>query len=70
MLNKLIGGLIAGVIGLALLPVLNSFVEDLTGTDGAFEDTTTGTLIDLLPVLFVIILVSGFVAYVVSGTKK
>jgi hypothetical protein len=35
----------------------------LTGTNGAFADTPTGSLIDLLPVLYVIIIVIGFVSY-------
>jgi hypothetical protein len=61
--NNLIGALVMLVIGLALLPVVNSFVDDLTGTNGAFADTPTGSLIDLLPVLYVIIIVIGFVSY-------
>jgi hypothetical protein len=69
MTNKLIGGLIAIVIGLALLPVVADFVADLTGTDCPFEDTNIGTLIDLIPVLYVIIIVAGVAAYVVTGRK-
>lgn len=61
MVNKLIGGLIAMVIGLALLPVVGDSVATLTGTGGKFEATTVGSLLDLLPVLFVIILVAGTV---------
>lgn len=64
MINKLIGVMIFLVIGLALLPVVNDFVKDLTGVGKAFENTTTGSLIDLLPILYVIILVAGSVAYV------
>jgi hypothetical protein len=69
MTNKLIGGLIAIVIGLALLPVVADFVDDLTGTSGTFENSNIGTLIDLIPVLYVIIIVAGVAAYVVTSRK-
>jgi fucose permease len=69
MTNKLIGGLIAIVIGLALLPVVAGFVDDLTGTGETFADTNIGTLIDLIPVLYVIIIVAGVAAYVVTSRK-
>lgn len=75
MTNKLIGGLIAVVIGLALLPVVNDFVTDLTkdavGEDpaGVFNDTAIGTLINLIPVLYVIIIVAGVAAMVVVGRR-
>lgn len=69
MTNKLIGGLIAVVIGLALLPVVNDFVTDLTGSGGTFENSSIGTLIDLIPVLYVIIIVAGVAAYVVTSRR-
>jgi hypothetical protein len=69
MTNKLIGGLIAIVIGLALLPVVADFVDDLAGSEGTFENTNIGTLIDLIPVLYVIIIVAGVAAYVVTSRK-
>jgi hypothetical protein len=68
MTNKLIGGLIAIVIGLALLPVVADFVADLTD-GGPFDGTNIGTLIDLIPVLYVIIIVAGVAAYVVTSRK-
>ena len=64
MVNKLIQAMIAIVIGLALLPVVNDFVTDLTGEGGDLADTTLGSLVDLLPILFVIILVAGAVAWI------
>lgn len=70
MVSKLIGALIAMVIGLALLPVVGDFASDLTGTGGQFADTTTGALIDLLPVIYVIILVAAGVGYVAVGRRK
>lgn len=69
MVSKLIGALIAMVIGLALLPVVGDFAAELTGTGGDFEDTTVGALIDLLPVLFVIILVASAVGYIAVGRR-
>lgn len=69
MVNKIIGVMIALVIGLALLPVVNSFATELTGTGGDLEGTTTGALVDLLPVLYVIILVAGAVGYIATSRK-
>lgn len=69
MVNRLIQMMIAIVIGLALLPVVNDFVTDLTGTDGALEGTTAGGLVDLLPVLYVIVLVAGSVTYISLGKR-
>lgn len=70
MVQRIIGAMIAIVIGLALLPVVGDFVDDLTGSGMDFEDTTVGSLIDLLPVLYVIILVAGAVSYVVISYKR
>ena len=67
--NKLINALILMVIGLALLPVVQEFTTDLTeGTEPAIEGTMA-TLVDLLPVLYVIIIVVGAVSYVAT-TKR
>jgi len=82
MVSKLIAVLIALVIGLALLPVLNDFATDMTApavtavggstltTAGQYYGTTVGSLIDILPILFVIILVAGAVGYVVISSRK
>ncbi len=70
MVNKLIGALITIVIGLALLPVVNDFANDLTSSGGALYGTTTGALVDLLPVIYVIILVAGAVTYVALNRKS
>ena len=70
MVSRLIQAMIALVIGLALLPVVNGFVTDLTGVGGDFADTTTGALIDLLPVLYVIILVVAAVSYMAIGRRS
>lgn len=62
--QKIMGIILIDVIGLALLPVLSSFVTELTGTTGAYVNTTTGSLIDLIPVVYVILLVVGNISYV------
>jgi hypothetical protein len=69
MVSKLIQALIAMVIGLALLPVVGDFASELTGTGEQFEGTTVGALIDLLPVLYVIILVAAAVGFIAVGRR-
>jgi len=66
--NKILGGLITLVIGINLLPILNDVITPLTTTGGAFESTATGSLLDLLPFLFVIILVA-FVVVLIPRTR-
>lgn len=77
MVGKLISALIAMVIGLALLPVVTDFANDLTyapisvgAAQGDLYGTTTGALVDLLPVLYVIILIAGAVGYIVVSKKS
>jgi hypothetical protein len=70
MSNKLIGGLLTIVIGLSLLPVINSFVTELTGDGGVYADSTIGTLIDLVPLFYVIVIVGGVVALITFGRKS
>lgn len=69
MVSGLIGALVSIVIGLALLPVVSSFATDLTGSNAVFENTTTGALIDLLPLVYVIIVVSAGVGYIAVKNK-
>lgn len=64
MVNKLIQAMIAIVIGLALLPVVAQFADNLTGAGGALEGTTSAALVDLLPVLYVIVLIGGVVGFI------
>lgn len=59
MIKTIIGIVITMVIGLALLPVVATFVDGLTGVGMTYAGTSTGTLIDLLPILYVLILVAG-----------
>lgn len=70
-MNKtLIASVITIVIGLSLLPVVQDFVDGLTGTGMVYENTTTGSLIDLLPILYVLILVSGAAFAVYMSYKR
>ena len=71
MVNKLIQAMIAIVIGLALLPVVVDFADQLTNTtDGPLADTPAGTLVDLLPVLYVIVLLAGVVGFVYTSSRN
>jgi hypothetical protein len=86
MVKNLISALIGMVIGLALLPVVGDFAADLTREGvlndpglvppiyivepGPFADTTVGALIDLLPVLYVIIVVASAVGFIVFNKSK
>lgn len=70
MVNKLIQAMISIVIGLALLPVVADFANSLTETGGALESTPAGTLVDLMPILYVIVLVSGVAGWVYTSGKS
>jgi hypothetical protein len=67
MTNRLVGGLLTIVIGLSLLPVVNDFVTGLTGSGEIYYGTTIGTLIDLVPIFYVIVIVGGVVALISIG---
>ena len=69
MVNKLIQAMIAIVIGLALLPVVVDFANELTDTGGTLEGTTAGTLVDLMPIMYVIVLLAGVVGYVYTSSR-
>ena len=65
MVNKLIGGLIAIVIGLALLPVVADFADGVATT---YAGENFVALVELLPILYVIILFAGVVGFI--ATRK
>ncbi len=69
MVNKLLQGMIAIVVGLALLPVVNDFATELTESGGALEESAAGSLVDLIPILYVIVLISGVVGFVYTSTR-
>jgi choline-glycine betaine transporter len=66
MVNKLIQAMILIVIGLALLPVVMEFADNFVAenTGGVYS------LVTLLPVIYVIILLTGAVAYIRVGSKQ
>jgi len=69
MVKALIQVMIAVVIGLALLPVVDGFVQDLAGTGGSMETSAVAPLILLFPTLYVIVLIVGIVAYIYVSRK-
>lgn len=69
MTNKLIQAMIGIVIGLALLPVVAGFASDLTTGATPVLTGSLATLVDLVPVLYVILLIVGAVGYMSYGKK-
>lgn len=67
--SKLLQGMIGIVFGLVLLPVVNTFATDLTTSGGSLAGSPVAPLVDLLPIVFVIAIVAGAIAYV-SFSKK
>ena len=70
MTGKLIGALIAIVIGLALLPVIADFVTDLTAEPDPIVEGGLASLVELLPIIYVIIIIGGVVGYLGFATRK
>jgi len=62
LIDKLIGAMLAIVVGVVLIPVIIDSVDGLNATAVA-RYTGVGALTDILPLLFVIIIVGGAVAY-------
>ena len=65
MVNKLIQAMIGIVIGLALLPVVVDFADDFVGVN----EGGIYSLVNLLPILYVIILVAGAVSFLTFSRK-
>jgi len=66
MINKLIGAVLAIVVGVIMLPIVIETGRGITHmANGTAIDLPTGVaeLIGLLPLLFVVIIVGGVVAY-------
>ena len=59
------GGVVTNTLGTVL-----STSGWISITSGRYNGTTVGSLVDLLPILFVIILVVGAIAFVVIKGKK
>lgn len=52
--NRVIYTVVTLVVGLALMPIIADSVDALTGTGMTYENTTTGSIINLLPTIVVI----------------
>lgn len=61
MVNKLLGAMLAIVVGVAMLPTITQTIDDL---DTSELEPAVESLVDLLPVLFVVIIVAGAVGYI------
>lgn len=62
--KKLVSILIAVVIGLALLPVI---IATVAGIDVATLSSAEETLVNLIPTLYIIVLLVGVVSYLKFG---
>ena len=51
--NKIVNIAIAVFIGIAILTEVQATIATATGTGGAFENTATGTLMTLIPLVVV-----------------
>jgi len=61
MINKLIGVMLAMVIGVLLIPTLVTTIDSL---DAYTLPAGVQSLVDLLPIIFVVLIVAGAVAYI------
>jgi uncharacterized membrane protein len=59
--NKLLGALLAIVVGVAMLPTITDTINTLDTTS---LPSAVVSLVDLLPILFVVIIVAGAVSYI------
>lgn len=57
---------VGAVIAVSVVPVLVTAIGDLTGTDGALQNTAAGTLLDLAP----LVLVAGIIGYLFLSRSK
>lgn len=69
MIDKLMGAMLAVVVGVALVPTIIDAIDNVRYIDGNISTPATlptgvGSLIVILPLLFVIIIVGGAVAYI------
>ena len=53
-MNKMIGVMIALLIGVEIAQVIAGSITTATGVGGTFENTAAGTILDLVPLVFVV----------------
>ena len=61
---KILGGVITLVVSLSFLPILQDAIDGLTGTGMAYNGTTTGALLNILPTIMVVVFVLLAVALI------
>ena len=69
---KILGGVITLVVSLSFLPVLQDGIDELVGTEalpGTYYGTTTGSLLQLLPTILVIVFVFVAVALIPKNER-
>ena len=65
MTNKMIGVMIALLIGVEIAGVIAGSISTSTGVGGVFEATAAGTILDLIPLVFVV----GLLGYAFFNKK-
>jgi len=53
LLQNVVVAVVSLTVGLLFLPLLQDGIDALTGTGMVYENTTVGTIIDILPVVVV-----------------
>lgn len=53
-MNKMIAVMIGLLIGVEIASVIATSISTATGTGGTFEATPAGTILDLVPLVFVV----------------
>jgi len=59
--NKLVNGLIFAIVGVILLPVMMTFLNEITLTG------TADTLLGMIPLLYIVALVVGIITYITKS---
>ena len=53
-MNKMIGVMIGLLVGVEIAGVIQTSIAASTGTGGIFENTSSGTILALVPLVFVV----------------
>ena len=67
MVGRLVNALIGIVVGLAMVPTVVSTVD---GLDTLTLSSAEQSLVDLIPVLYIILIVAGAVGYLALSSKN
>lgn len=69
-MQRYLRGVITLVVGLALTPVIVTSVEDLTGVGKPLADSPAGSLLDLLPFVYIAGIITLAVSMFISDYKR